>query len=240
VQDAALLSYPVEQGHPARNEDVSLSSDGLYRTATGLIWIPPIAEDLQLRICVMSHTGLGGHRGLKTTTDRIASLFHWRTLEEDVRTFCQSCLHCVATIGGDRVHRPLGEAMHADKPNELLHMDFHFMGPSYTMESYLLLLKDDLSGYLWLWPCRKADSATTVEALVTWFTTFGIVRTWVSDQGSHFKNRTVEGLQSPAQPTPFHHGLHAVGWHCGASLPRGTAGSPRTTLGVQATPRRLA
>jgi Integrase core domain len=122
-------------------------------------------------------------------------IVHWHTLEEDVRTFCLTCLHCVATIGGDRVPRPLGESMHADKPNELLHMDFLYMGPSHTMESYLLLLKGDLSGYLWLWPCRKADSATTVEALVTWFTTIGVLRTWVSDQGSHFKNRTIEGVQ---------------------------------------------
>jgi hypothetical protein len=69
------------------------------------------------------------------------------------------------------------------------------MGPSKTEASYLLLLKDDLSGYIWLIPCKTADSVTTVDALMNWFATFGIVRTWVSDQGSQVKNRTVEGVQ---------------------------------------------
>jgi hypothetical protein len=40
---------------------------------------------------------------------------------------------------------------------------------------YLLLLKDELSGYLWLVPCRKADAAATVEALMRWFAVFGVV-----------------------------------------------------------------
>jgi hypothetical protein len=31
---------------------------------------------------------------------------------------------------------------------------------------YLLLLKDDLSGYLWLLPCRTADAAATGDALM--------------------------------------------------------------------------
>jgi hypothetical protein len=31
---------------------------------------------------------------------------------------------------------------------------------------YLLLLKDDLSGYLWLVPCRTADSSATIDVLM--------------------------------------------------------------------------
>jgi transposase InsO family protein len=69
------------------------------------------------------------------------------------------------------------------------------MGPSTAGCKYLLFLKDDLSGYLWLVPAKAADAETTVESLTSWFTTFGVVPTWVSDQGSLFKNELVDGVR---------------------------------------------
>jgi hypothetical protein len=88
----------------------------------------------------------------------------------------QNCLHCVATIPGDRVPRPLGTQLHATKPNEILHFDFLYIGLTRDGKyQYLLLLKDDLSGYLWLVPCRTADAEATVDALMRWFAVFGVV-----------------------------------------------------------------
>jgi hypothetical protein len=66
-------------------------------------------------------------------------------------------------------------------------MYFFSMGPCTAGYNYLLILKDDLSGYLWLVPAKAADAETTAESLTSWFTTFGVVTTCVSDQGSHFK-----------------------------------------------------
>jgi Integrase core domain len=74
-------------------------------------------------------------------------------------------------------------------------MDFLYMGPSVTKHKYLLLLKDDFSGYLQLVPCTTADANAAVDALVNWFATFGVVPTWVSDRGSHVKNQTMTGVQ---------------------------------------------
>jgi hypothetical protein len=59
----------------------------------------------------------------------------------------------------------------------------------------LLLLKDDLSGYLWLVPCRTADAAATVDALMRWFAVFGFVLLWISDRGNHLKNEVVRRVQ---------------------------------------------
>jgi hypothetical protein len=48
-----------------------------------------------------------------------------------------------------------GTQLHATKPNEILHFDFLYIGLSRDRKyQYLLLLKDDLRGYLWLVPCR--------------------------------------------------------------------------------------
>jgi hypothetical protein len=103
-------------------------------------------------------------------------------MAKDVKVFLQNCLHCVATIPGDKVPRPLGTQLHATKPNTILHFGFHYIGLSRDEKyQFLLLLKDDLSVYLWLVPCRTADAADTVDALMPWFALFGVVLFWISD-----------------------------------------------------------
>jgi hypothetical protein len=62
---------------------------------------------------------------------------------------------------------PLSTQPHTTKPNEILHLDFFYIGLSRDGKyQYLLLLKDDLSGYLCLVPCQTADAAATVDALM--------------------------------------------------------------------------
>jgi Integrase core domain len=91
------------------------------------------------------------------------------------------------------VPRPLGTQLHAIMPNEILHFDFLYIGLSRDGKyQYLLILKDDQSGYLWLVACRKADAAATVDALMRWFSVFGVVLLCISDRGSHFKNEVVQ------------------------------------------------
>jgi hypothetical protein len=97
-------------------------------------------------------------------------------MAKDVKVFVQNCLHCVATITGDKVPRPLGTQLHATKPNEILHFGFLYIGLSRDGKyQYLLLLKDDLSRHQWLVPCRTAHAAATVDALMRWFAVFGVV-----------------------------------------------------------------
>ena len=90
-------------------------------TASGKYWIPDEDVQLKLRICVVAHCGKGGHRGQDSTFRAIKKQFTWKTIVEDVTEFCRSCLHCLSTIGGHRVPRVMGHAMHSDKPNK---MDF--------------------------------------------------------------------------------------------------------------------
>jgi RNase H-like domain found in reverse transcriptase/Reverse transcriptase (RNA-dependent DNA polymerase)/Integrase zinc binding domain/Integrase core domain len=194
LQDASLTQNGSYFDAPAA-ERPTLVDKELYRTPGGQVWIPPESIELQLRICIVAHSGHGGHRGRLPTTNSITALFYWKTLIEDVRTFCKTCLHCCSTIGGDRTPRPYGQALHATTPNEVLHFDFLYMGPSQSGVKYLLLIKDDLSGYLWLVPSAAADAAATVDALTLWFSAFGVATTWVSDRGTHFKNLVMDALR---------------------------------------------
>jgi hypothetical protein len=91
------------------------------------------------------------------------------------------------TIPREKAPRPLGTQLHATKPNEILHFGFLYIGLSrYGKYQYMLLFKNDFSGYLWLVPCRTIDATATVDALMRWFAVFGVVPLWISDRGRHF------------------------------------------------------
>lgn len=158
-------------------------------------WIPDDHELLKLRVLIAAHTGMAGHRSSTATFDAISKEFWWSSMKEDVQKFCNSCIHCLTTSSGTKVPRPLGHAMHASKPNEIIHFDFCYIGKSNVRHQYVLIIKDDLTSYTWLYACEAADAETVVDALVDWFAAFGPVKQWISDQGSHFKNRVMDCLR---------------------------------------------
>ena len=177
-------------------------------TENGRIWVPN--EDLRVRLCVIAHAGLAGHRGIKQTSEILAKHFYWTRLTKDVERFCRQCLHC-RTDGPDIIPRPLGSALHGTKPNQILHYDFMHIGGSeqYTgnQVAYVLVIKDDFSGYVQLFPCKYADSTSAVNGLLAWYSNFGIPDTHVTDGGSHFKNEVIKELNRLTQTK--HHFTHA-------------------------------
>ena len=57
-------------------------------------------------------------------------------------------------------------------------------------------------------PCTSAGAESVVDALLRCFSSFGVALTWVSDQGSHFKNRVIDSLNRQLRayhhfPTPY-------------------------------------
>ena len=85
----------------------------------------------------------------------------------------------------------MAHALHADKPNKLLHFDFLFMGVSDIGPEYTLILKDDASSFVWLDAYDTATSTNTEDSLLNWFACFRVFPTWVSDQGPYLKNELI-------------------------------------------------
>lgn len=79
-------------------------------------------------------------------------------------------------------------------PNEVIHFDFLYLGPGIYGLKYILVIRDDLSSYLWLIPNEKADAEAAAEGIARWIRVFTIMMVWVSDQGSHFKNKVMKEL----------------------------------------------
>ena len=73
--------------------------------------------------------------------------------------------------------------------------------------AYLLVLKDDFSGFVRLVPADAPTAANVVAALCSWFADFGVVRAWASDQGSHF---TAEVMEDVATAYGVDHRFHTA------------------------------
>lgn len=172
----------------ARHDD-----SGLIRIK-GAVWVPDECVDLKLRLLTVAHAGSAGHRGADSTWNALRETFKWTDMRDDVRSFVSSCLLCVLSKSGDKVPRPLSTTVHAVKPNEVIHFDYLFLGENEHDNKYVLVVKDDLSGYCWLDPTSSADATHTSSVLARWNRVFTTPNVWVSDQGSHFKNQVMEQL----------------------------------------------
>jgi transposase InsO family protein len=87
------------------------------------------------------------------------------------------------------------KALHATKPNEVIHFDYLYIDLSVDDVKYVLIVKDDYSNYVWLKQYKNADAYSTAAVLIEWFAAFNVAQQWVSDQGSHFKNKVMTDRQ---------------------------------------------
>lgn len=159
------------------------------------IWVPDEGHELQSKILVLGHCGKVGHRGSRAKASMVKECFTWSNLEQDCAAFVRNCIHCITAFSGNSIPRPFAGTLHAKKPNEILHFDYLYMGKGLSDFWYLLLLKDNFSGYAWLVPFKKANAENAAQAISNWISTFTPMQAWVSDQGSHFKNEILEILR---------------------------------------------
>lgn len=100
----------------------------------------------------------------------------------------------MVTRAGEKLQCPLGTALNGDHPNAFLHIDFWYMGAGHGPFQHILIIRDDISGYIWL----RTSAAVTIEeasqALSTWIAAFGVMIWTFPDQGTHFKNYFIRGL----------------------------------------------
>ena len=183
----------------AEKEHSSVDAKGLWRLRADpqKIVVPEQARGLQLRLMVVAHSGSAGHRAAFTTKLTLQQRYHWPEMAKQIEQMCAQCLHCITTRGGEKVPRPLGEAVHATECLTVLHMDFLYMEPLKSKEhnmKYVLVLKDDLSGYVRIIPSAEASSIVAAEAILQWIADFRTPEILVSDQGSHFTAEVISDL----------------------------------------------
>jgi Integrase core domain/Integrase zinc binding domain len=190
LQKAAAHNPDLKEVAPKKR-----GANGLLINEQGKILIPTNAGSMQVRLCGIAHCGRGGHRGHQVTLSTIKDQYSWKVMSKDIKVFVGSCFHCIASAPGETTPRPMGKALHASKPNEVIHFDYLYMDTSVGNVKYVLIVKDDYSTYVWLKQCKNADAYSTAAILIEWFAAFGVAQQWASDQGSHFKNKVMTDIK---------------------------------------------
>lgn len=141
--------------------------------------------------------------------------FTWSTLSLDVKKFIRSCIHCLSSVGGGKIPRPFGLAVHGTAPNDLLQFDYIKITAAVTGEKYVLMLRDDHSSYYWFFAFADTSAENAARAIIDSSTAFGVPNDLVSDGPTHFKNETVR-LVAEGLRVPHRHTLPYSPWSSGA------------------------
>ena len=172
-----------------------------------------VPEKLRRPIMEVAHGSImGGHMGIKKTTDKIQSAFYWPGIQGDVTRFCKSCDVCQKTVSKRSVPKvPLEKMPLIDKPLKGVEIDLvgPISPPSEDGHRYILTLLDFLTRYPEAVPLKNIDTETVAEALVDIFSRLGVPEEILSDLGTQFVSdcmREVTRLLSIKQlaTTPCH------------------------------------
>ncbi|OWZ09290.1 Retrotransposon protein [Phytophthora megakarya] len=141
-----------------------------------------------------AHCGPQGHRGRDATIESIKRFVYLDHLRARVEGFLSGCLLCHHVKGSKIIHRPWGETYRTNERNGALHWDFLSLGESFAGDRYLLVRKDEATPFCELTPCSNPTSTGAVDAILAWYSRYGIPPLWISDHGSHFQNAVVQEI----------------------------------------------
>ncbi|KAK7094319.1 hypothetical protein V1264_007959 [Littorina saxatilis] len=132
-----------------------------------------VPQPLRRQVMEVAHDSImGGHLGVKKTSDRIQAAFYWPGLHADVTRFCRSCDICQKTIPRGRVPKvPLQKMPLIDRPFKRVAIDLigEIKPPSEEGHRWVLTLVDYATRYPEAVPLKKIDTETVAEALVDIF-----------------------------------------------------------------------
>ena len=172
-----------------------------------------VPVQLRSRIMELAHGSImGGHMGIKKTTDKSQSAFYWPGIQGDVTRYCKSCDVCQKTVNKGSVPKvPLEKMPLIDKPFKRVAIDLvgPFVPPSEDGHRYILTLVDFATRYPEAVPLKNIDTETVAEALVDIFSRLGVPEEILSDLGTQFVSecmKDVTRLLSIKQltTTPYH------------------------------------
>ena len=169
---------------------------------------------------------LGSHLGFKKTYHRVKKHFFWPGMTKDIRKACSRCVVCQRSgkKGQDVPKVKLKPIPVVEEPFSRVVMDC--VGPlprSKKGHQYLLTIMCMATRYVEAVPLRNITAKTVVEAMIRFFTTFGLPKEVQTDQGTNFMsgvfNQALKDLEikhvvsSPYHPESqgalerFHHTL---------------------------------
>src|SRR3989442_120507 len=178
-----------------QSETFEIRNGKLYKKKKNGKILRVLKEDETDAILFMTHNHeTGGHSGMDTTYNKIANRYYWKGMYNDTKKYIKCCDTCQrrGQKGGKSYLNPI----EVGEPFERIGIDF--VGPlerTKRRNRYILVVTD----YLTKWPEAKAMKEATAENVMR-FIYEGIIcrhgcpKIILSDRGTHFRNKLVEGL----------------------------------------------
>ena len=160
-----------------------------------VIYLPDVMKQKVLK--VFHDAPEAGHMGIRKTINRIVNRVYWPQMRTDIKNYVKSC-HVCQTVKYDNV-KPAGPMGKTDPAEDVFHTVFiDFVGPlprSKSGNQHLLVLQDELSKWVELFPMRTATAKNVAKRLENEvFCRFGVPDTIVSDHGSQFESKLLKKL----------------------------------------------
>ena len=206
---ADLVNYLVAKEIPkhfTKSQIAKLKSDAKH-----YIWDEPYlwktCSDQIIRRCVPDHEvqsvltfchslACGGHFGPQRTARKVLdSGFYWPTIFRDAHRLCITCEQCQRIGSISRRNEMPQQPLLFCEVFDVWGIDF--MGPFPVSFGfvYILLAVDYVSKWVEAKATRTDDARVVADFIRSnIFSRFGIPRALISDQGTHFCNRTMEAL----------------------------------------------
>ncbi|CAK9003756.1 Pol polyprotein [Cleaved into: Reverse transcriptase/ribonuclease H (RT) [Durusdinium trenchii] len=180
--------------------------DGVIEVKRGSEWrlfIPVSEDEYHVRVLVELHSA-GCHRRLAAMETAFDRVFVMAGSSAWMKFLIDRCLNCLTARHGSKIPRPMGNTVVAERPNEVLLVDFLKVyhprpqtgvgvGGGVAMP-YLLVMRDAFSLFTQLHPAPAASAAEAAAGILGWCTAYGVPKCLRSDHGSHFDNHVHEVL----------------------------------------------
>jgi len=186
--------------------------DKLKSDAKHYIWDDPylwkLCSDQVIRRCIPDHeidsvlqfchsSAPGGHLGIQRTARKVLDCgFYWPTIFRDAWKTCSTCEQC-QRAGGSLTWRQQmpQQPMLFCEVFDVWGIDFMGPFPISFGFTYILLAVDYVSKWVEAKATRTNDARVVVDFVRSnLFCRFGVPRAIISDQGTHFCNRSMQAL----------------------------------------------
>ena len=146
----------------------------LWIGKNGKLYSPTEDEELQLRIIVPAHSAHHVHRGCTNTCQ--ISKNKWNGNHGRGFKRIHARMTCVLTFSKWSLSSSSTRIkMRAHKFKDLLHFGYLYIKEFVNNKDYILVLRNNFSGFCFLRYCACADPGITAEVLIVHFTIFALV-----------------------------------------------------------------
>lgn len=174
---------------PELRNTYSVKNDRLYRQTVDGKYKLVIPKYCRFSLLRKFHDDIG-HIGLEKCDKLVKSQFWFRGMTRFIRKYVNACMDCAYKRG--QYGKKEGFLFPIRKPTEPLHTwHVDHLGPFIRSSgfSYILMVVDSFSKYLFARPTRTTNSKEAVHALSDLFSMFGVPKRIISDCGKAFKSK---------------------------------------------------